>query len=522
MLTLLVAHCLVSVTTKAVEPHIVAASLFKNGFAVVSREFDAPAPGTYTIEKIPSSSMGTLWFTASDGTKLDDVRVTEVSTNVKTDLSSLEGIMNANVGHEVRIGIRSGDQNLGQIQEGKLLLAGSDFLLLQTATSTFAVSKSQVTSMASVSGQLLYKTDVVKTNRVLRVEVSGKPGSVHMISLERGLTWAPAYAIDISDPKKLSIIGKATVMDDIEDLKNVEARFVTGFPNVPFSTYLDPLINGGTVNEFASMLEGIGDPNAVTINRRSSGFGGQGQSRMATNSLVMNGDFAESMNNSLLLGGQMEDLFFYKLPNVTAKKGDRTYQILFSAAAPFEEIYTWDLPDGTVNNIEYTGLPDGPVDVWHSLRFKNTSGEPFTTAVATIFKNGQILGQDAMHYTTATSMAEVKITKALDVHAEASESELNRQRGAIKNPGNYPLYDLVTIQGDLRIANYKAVKVHLRIKKELTGDMVAMTGNPTVVKTTKGLRSMNPGMKLEWNADIEPGKVLTITYKYNLYVRSMQ
>jgi len=526
MLTILVATLLGSAAPNPVEPHIISASLFKNGFAVVSREFEVSAPGTYQVEKIPEGSMGTLWFTASEGTKLEDVATTNVDTKSKYNVPDIEGILVANVGQQVRVGIRNGDKITGLAQEGKLVAVGKDYVLVQGPSSSIAIPKDQVSSLASLSGQLLYQAELTSSKRVLNIRTSGKPGRVHMISLERGLTWSPAYSIDISDPGKLTIVGKATVLDDLEDLAGVEARFVTGFPNVPFSVYLDPLIRGGTVGDFTSMLEGIGDPNAVTMNRRpmpGGGFGGQGGARMTENNSRVNfQDLASSMDVAPMLGSQQEDLFFYKQPNVTTKKGDRSYHILFSATAPYEDVYTWDLPDGTVNNIEYTGVPDGALDVWHTLRFRNTSGLPFTTAVATTFKGGEVLGQDAMRYVSAGSLAEVKITKALDVHAEADEAEVSRERGAIKNSPNYPVFDLVLLQGTLRVTNTKSVAVRLRIKKELTGDITGVSGNPVVTKTAKGLRSMNPGAKIEWNTDIDPGKSLTLSYSYKLYVRSQQ
>ncbi len=502
---------------KPAEFHIVAASLFKNGFAVVSREFDAPVAGTYTIDTIPQTSMGTLWFSTSDGTKLDDVSTTMVEQKSNEPVSSIADVIAANQGHQVRIGIKFGDKAIGEVQEGKLIAVGGEYVILGTPTNSLLIPKSQITSISAVSGELLYKTEVKTYKRVLVIKTTGKAGHVHMTSLERGLTWSPAYAIDISDPKKLSIVAKATVLNDVEDLNGIEARFVTGFPNVPFATYLDPLIHGGTVRDFTAMLESMGNPSAVSPNRLSRGMGGQ--SVMAQNFAAPGPiDFGEAMSSSPLTAGSEEDLFFYRHPNITDKKGDRSYHILFNAQADYKDLYTWDIPDSTVNNTEYQGQPEASQDVWHSLQFKNTSGQPFTTAVATTFKDGQILGQDTMHYVTPGTSAEVRITKALDVHAEVDETEVSRERGVIKNPGNYPLFDLVSIKGTLRVTNLKAKKIAIRIKKELTGDVGAVSGVPAISKTTKGLRAMNPGNRIVWTPEIEAGKSLTLTYSFKLYV----
>ena len=517
MLIALALSIVTAYESKSVEPHIVAASMFKNGYAVVSREFEAPVPGTYTIAKIPSGSLGTLWFSASDGTKLDSVEATTVNKKVKNTVGTIDGILGANVGHEVRLGFKNGDKVLGESQQGKIVTVGADFVLLQQGASSMVVPKMEITSLQSVTGQLLYQTESDNYMRVLQVKTSGKPGHVHMISLEHGLTWAPAYAIDISDPNKLNIVAKATVMNDLEDFSNIDARFVTGFPNVPFSVYLDPLIHGGTVRDFTQMLNGIGNPNAATPRGRAGeSFGGQGQ--MATQNGLSTRDLADAMDESNLTTSQEEDLFFYKHPKVTTKRGDRSYHILFSADTAYEDLYTWDVSDVANGMIDpQLNLPE---DVWHTIRFKNSTAQPFTTAVATVFKNGEILGQDMMHYVSVGSPTEVKITKALDVHAEMDESESKRERGAIKSLPSMPMYDLVTMNGTLLVSNRKPKAVHMRIKKNLNGEVVSVTNNPKTSKTATGLRTINPFSKLEWDVTVDAGKSLKLGYSYKVYVRS--
>lgn len=523
MLIVVAVSLMASAAPRNVEAKIVSASMFKNGYAVVFRQFDAPAPGTYQLEKLPQSAMGTLWFTVSDGMKLDEVIATRETVQSKSEIDTSKGILAANIGKQIRIGIRNGDKVEGDIQEGRLECVGEDYVILHENRGSILIPISQVSSFES-NDSINHEAQTRLSHGVVSIRVSGKSGTVSMVSLERGMTWSPAYAIDISDPKKVTVVAKATMLDDLEDVSNIEARFVTGFPNVPFATYLEPLVSGSSVSEFGAMLttmSGLANGSVVANGRRGGenrgiGFAGQ----MAQNTLApMASDFSDAMS-SPLLGSQQEDLFVYKQPNVTVRQGDRSYQILFKAEAPYAEIYTLDLPDSTLNNTEYRGVDDTPPDVWHTLRFKNTSGQPFTTAVATTFKNGEILGQDTMHYVSSGQTAEVKITKALDVRAEQDEAEVSREREAIKRNNGYPSYDLITLKGTIRIINFKGRTVSIRIKKELTGEVSATEGAPVVTKSAKGLRSMNPGQKIEWSKDVEPGKSVTLTYTYKLYVRS--
>jgi len=503
---------------KNVDPKIVSASLFKNGYAVVGREFDVSGPGTYLITKIPNGVMGTIWFTTDAETKLEKVEVTSTTSSVKQPVESIDGLYAANVGKKIRIGIRNGDKVAGDMQEGTLVATGAEFLLLESNGTSMMVPKSSIMSMVSLAGPLTHETSTKQSTKVVMIRTAGKAGKVRMTSLESGLSWVPSYAIDIRNPAKLTITGKATVLNDLSDLNDVEARFVTGFPNIPFAGQIDPLVYGGSVQQFVDILDSIGAPQPNGLLR--GGRPAQGV-LVSQNGLVRNeSDFAGAMDASPLSGTQVEDLFFYRMPHVTTKTGDRSYHILFESETPYTDIYTWSIADSTFNNFEYRGLPDTPADVWHTLRFKNLSGQPFTTGVVTVYKEKEVMGQDTMHYVSAGSSTDVKMTKALDVHAEVDETELSRVRDAFKTGLRVPSYDLVTIEGKLQVTNTKKTPVQMNITKLLTGEVVETTGEPKTSKTAKGLKSMNTEAKLDWDKTIPAGQVLKLRYVYKLYVRS--
>src|SRR5688572_9941841 len=73
-------------------------SLFKNGFAVVVREAKLGASGEYSLDELPPAVLGTLWITASRGVKLDEVVVGNKETEVDRPATSLDEILQANVG----------------------------------------------------------------------------------------------------------------------------------------------------------------------------------------------------------------------------------------------------------------------------------------------------------------------------------------------------------------------------------------------------------------------------------------
>jgi hypothetical protein len=197
------------------------------------------------------------------------------------------------------------------------------------------------------------------------------------------------------------------------------------------------------------------------------------------------------------------------------KKGDRGYFVLLAMESDYSHIYEWEIPD-KINSGRYVQQEDRPGDVWHSLKFKNNSNQPLTTGPATIFKDGEILGQDSLLYTSVGQENTVKMTKALDVRAEDFEEEIARQVLEQHIRGSY--YDLVTLKGTLSITNRKSEAVELKITKEITGEMVTADGEPKTRTITRGLRAVNPRQMLEWTIRIPAGEARTITYTYKVHL----
>ncbi|HSI72743.1 MAG TPA: hypothetical protein VK934_06160 [Fimbriimonas sp.] len=520
MITTLLAFAPALAPFKPSVAKIVTASMFKNGFAVVTREIDAPRAGEYSIASIPQGSLGTLWFTVTEGMRLESVVNTTVEETVKQDLGTIDSLLAANSGKKVKLGIREPDKVTGEVVVGTLVSSSGELAIVKTDTKTLAFRKAHITSIAVANGEgvLKYTTTGKQAQRALRFTVTGRPGKIVMISLERGLTWAPGYAVDITHKEKLSMVAKATLINDLGALDNIEARFITGFPNVPFAQYIDPLVSGQNAQGFINMIGQIGGPGG-----RGGGFGGGRAGDLMSQNAAGPApamDFGEAMATSPLSGEQREDLFFYRQPGVKMKQGDRAYYVLFRMESPYQTLYTWDMDDQLPDNVDYRPVPAGPGDVWHTLQFKNTSGQPLTTGAATAFKSGEIVGQDLMKYVPINGTAELKINKSLDIRAELDESEVTRERGAIKNQGGYPVFDLVTLKTTLQVTNLKPETVKMRIKRTFTGELVSAEGDPQVVKTARGLTQMNPVTKLEWSPAVESGKMLKLTYTYKMYVRS--
>jgi len=532
--TLLATAVLLAAPPKEAQMKIVGASMFKNGYVVVLREMDAPTSGEYMIKQIPQGSLGTLWITASEGTKLKEV-VNSINDGPDTsfDFAALDQILSANKGKQLEIEIPDvGDKR--KFVTGKLLTASAEMLLMESEGQQFTIRRPDVISIRSRE-KLVYSGTIKTKFRGLRFVVdSEKPGKVFMISLERGATWAPAFALDISDPKKLVLTSKATVINDLEDMEGVDFRFVTGFPNIRFADIVDPLVMNTNADQFIGAISGTGGFGGG-MGGPGGGGGRAGEMMNQKAALPMTADAMAAAMDMDGEGVQAGDLFFYTKSNMTLKKSERGMYMLFQSSGPYKEIYSWIVQDETSDNVEYRFPSADPGEVWHSIRFRNTSGQPLTTAAATTMKDGQILGQDMLSYTPAGAEAEVKITKALDIRVEKSEEEMKREPGAVKEKyvvgsnsrgeptyAERPLYDRLFVKGTLVIRNQKKEAVTIKVAKTLTGEVVQVSNSANVIKLAKGIRDINPTSQITWQIDVAPGKTQNLTYQFSMLVKAQR
>ena len=497
--------------------------MFKNGFAVVQRLIDVRKAGTTVVVPVPQGAMGTLWFTPSEGMAIDSVVVeNDEARTTSLPAPSLDVLLALNVGRSVTLLVNDGAPASAPT---RLLcrLLGANGTVVTVATPQGTVRAFKGAAVVGIEGKGL-KTDSpfsASTGRVMRLRTSGRAGSVGVVALERGLSWVPAYAVNLlPGGKELSLVAKATVVNDLERLTDLDCRFVTGFPNLPFAGTIDPLV------AFAGTMPG------GMAGQGGGGFGGQLANRDAARAPA-GIDFVsyDPTDNSLLMKGQAPDgefrgeLFFYRRPGVTVDVGGRAAYTLFRLEAPYETVYAWDLDDPAPGQPTFqprAAPPGAPSteEVWQTLRFENTAKLPLTTGPATTFSGGQIVGQDTLRYVSAGQTAELRVTRSLDLSPDSLEEETGRERGFLRYANNNPLYDRVTVRGTLTLVNRKAVAVKVRVRKPFTGEWISGDGDPAVTRTAAGLRQPNPTGLAEWTKTVAPGETLRLTYTVRLLVNS--
>ena len=356
--------------------------------------------------------------------------------------------------------------------------------------------------------------------------------SVMMMSLERGMTWAPGYAIDLSSPDKLVFTAKSTVLNDLLDFDNAKLRLITGFPNIQFQNILDPLTSGMSVDDWIRSISsgvpgGFGNggggmnsqSRAGEFTRKSAAGGAMlsgGQGLVpdtidhigydpTDNSLIVRGSNEEMVNAP---SEQLEDLFFYDLEKVSLKKGSRSYQYLYQFETPYKRTYSWD------------GTKGSPI--FNKIKFKNGTGKPISTAAASMFKKGEVVGQGMMNYTAANTEAELTVSRSLDFRTDANTELVDRAIGAVKDKKGVAVMDLITYDTELEVENPKEEAVSFQIKLFESGEIVTTEPKAEIEVRKTGIRGQNPMNTLKWDFKLEAGKTSKFTIRHKVYVPTGQ
>ncbi|MFM9873083.1 MAG: hypothetical protein ACKVQS_06410 [Fimbriimonadaceae bacterium] len=488
---------------------IVDATLFKNGTAVAVHQVTIPASGEVFIEEPPIAALGTLWIYGNQGAQISSVVMTTVHTEKESNVAvgSVGEALVLNKGK--MMSIRWYDQKEWKDVTGKIVEVSNQLAIIEPEGSTERMFV-QLSSIASFKGSSdLTWTRVVKSaNDIPALRITAKAGSkVNIMGLQSGMSWVPAYQVDMSDEKKLQIISKATVVNDLGDLDGIEARLVTGFPNFSNLGMWDPLTYVAQLMQRGGSGGFGGGGAAAAPMQNAAGFRREAADEDAYSSFVPNtGE-----------GFSGEDLFFTPLENVKLKRGERGYYVLFQTDSAYNHLYTLDLPPSTAQGGSRDYIPS-ELPVWHEIEFDNKMKQPWTTGTALIMQNGQMLGMDELKYTTPGTKAYLKISKALDIAASMTEEEIARERGVLKNQYNQITHDLVTVKGKLELTNYKGLDVVMKISKQLEGEVVTAGGSEKIFKSAKRLNQVNPASVIEWRPTMKKGEKRVFEYTYKVYV----
>lgn len=519
---------------------------FKNGLGFVFRAGDAKLQdGWAAIEEIPAAALGTLWIgTTSKAGPVQEVISCKTRKKDTAAAFSIPLILQANIGRQASLVVNQGSTTELREVRGTIVSIpmppsgteprpasylgdprfGNDaqVVIVRTSSSTIALNIRQVQSVEIIGGELASTLEADVPGA--KVRIGGAPASaeITMAYLEKGINWNPGYLVNIADAKQADITLEAVLANDVEDLNDVEVSFVVGYPNFMFADLTTPLALQQTVSSF---MEGLTRGSREMRDRYAG-------AEVARQSIAYNfaGDFGgyggfrpESTYSATtpMAGESNEDLFFYRQPHVTLKKGDRARYSVFTAKVPYEHIYQWDVPDSM--SIDDRGrrvernTPDAQNEatmVWHALRIENTSKLPWTTAPAFTVNGPMPVAQDILRYTPPGAKGVLKLTVATDVRAEQQQTEVSRKPMQIFGYN----YEEVVVDGKLTVRNWKKDAVKMSVTKTLVGDVLANGEGSKVTKVAKALSSLNPTSEISWDFELKAGEEKTLTYQYKALV----
>lgn len=483
----------ISLLAVAAPLEITDVALFKNGTGYFSAQGRLnPSDTELVISEPPPAVHGTFWVNSP-------VRPIRMIASVDSGWRSartLEELLKANIGRELELRLEAERGPISWF--GTLRSVSGDLVTIDDRSV-------RLSDIREVAGDDLDTRAPEPDSRLSLRYHAADPAPYTLSWLQKGIAWAPAYSLDIATspgPLRLS----ATIINEAQDLRNARVSFVSGYPNIAFADVLSPL---SLENSLQSFLHALG--------------GGQYQAAASPMSqMMMNAPmarFAAEADYSVAPAttAQVEDLFYYIQPGITLAKGARAGLEILSTLAEFTHVYTWDVrPDNPWNS--YRPRPSEPNDeIWHLIRFTNRSDQPFTTGPILLTSGDRIVAQDVLKYTSRGAEAEVKITKAVDLAADAEEIEISREAGARRYRNTS--YDLVVVEGTLTIESFKSETVTAEIRKEFEGEIISAAEGPEIIKLAEDLRAVNPRTRIKWRVTLPPGREIELKYRYRILVQ---
>jgi hypothetical protein len=494
-------------------------SVFKNGSAFFIKEANVETKnGSYLLsEKIPQPLFGTFWV-YSTSNELKSLSSYKDTVATKTEANSMIELLKANKGMKLILH-RKDDQIKGTVET-----VNNQFLTMNADGKWFATNWSDIIKVEFAS-KPNNKFNKEEEKQVVKIDFTSdkKKQNIEMMYMQNGLGWLPNYHIELVDKTKAKLSLRAVLINDAEDIENTDLNFVVGVPNFKYANMVSPLVGiqqvAGFLNSLGGAYRQMGNEldNRILANdirTQSISYGIDN-----TNSGTFTGTGFESLD-----GKSQEDLFFYSIKGVSLKKGGRAFHDILKTEVPIEHIYEAQLSSNGENSNYRSALnfsENMHNKVWHSIKITNNSSQPFTTGTAMVTKKDgttqQPISEDRLAYTPQKGESFLKLTIAPDVRIADSEKEVKREQSAKKYKGYN--YDLVTVEGEIKVANHKNEKVALNVKRSIVGKLSTSTPDWLTSKQVRLYGLVNETNDVCWELKLDANEKKTIKYQYQIYIR---
>lgn len=508
-------------------------AIFKNGLGFFIREGEVELHENWAVTKyVPQAALGSLWIGSLDkDAQLEEVIGFFEDVKSEGEAITLQELLHANVGKKAKITahnqiiegiIKSIPENREPYQESaqqRVQPYQGLIVIISTKEGDVAINKNAISKIEFSPGYSKRILSQRKEKRIkFKISTLKKKAKLSLSYLQKGISWIPSYLVNIEDSKKARITMKATIINDVEDLENVDAFFVVGYPNFMYADVLSPMALDQALSHFITSLE-AGSRRRNEYSQMSNIMRQSAPAAFREEARDQPLDYGYAAIKGVP-GASEEDLFLYHKKGINLKKGERAYYHIFSHEVEYKHIYEWNVPDTL--NVDPRGYQrsgqqqQDREQVWHSIKLKNSTEYPWTTAPALTVSGWKPLAQDTINYTPKTTKTNLKLTIATDIKTNRHEYEIERQRDVRLYRSSY---DLVTVKGELYINNAKSKDVTMEIKKKVTGEVLEVSHNGKIEKVAEGLRGVNFNSYISWEVPVKAGEEIEVTYTYKVYIR---
>ncbi len=507
-------------------------SIFKNGTAFFIKNGNVETEdGSYKMtENLPRALFGTFWIHSPKKELKHIHSYTDFVTDKSEDFTrSYFDLLQANIGKKVKVYLGNeihegvAEEIIMKDAKGKeKKFLNNTIIVFKTDSIWLSFSPAEIRRLEFMEkpNQILEK-ETTTTKHILSVDFTTKKKvqPLEKMYLENGINWTPTYLIELKTDKKAKLSLRAEVTNDAEDIEGSDVNFVVGIPNFRYANRLSSLV------DFLGMI--YPNQNQYMYNNFSNTAVARPQ--VYAEDMTTGGAINTTPIENGVTGDSDEDLYFYTVKNINLKKSGRGQYPIFDKEIEIAHIYETNLSQNQVSKgyyqKEFLFSPDQQSPVFHSIKVMNEMDFPWTTGSAMVVsdKTGETrpISQDLLKYTPIKGSSYVKLTEAPDIKVKQAEKEIKREQKVRKMPGNNSYYyDLVTVEGKIKVKSYKDKKVDLNIKRTLIGEL-----KKSDVKWLKAERinrsgDVNKTTDVCWETSINGGDELEITYSYKVFVAS--
>lgn len=538
-------------------------TVFKDGHAYVIHEgnLSVHADGAVRMDYLPNPILGAFWVYSTEARKpVRQVTASVQRVKIERTALTIPELISANVGADVTVQEITGKPYIGRIigiptrsseeldrtsppWSDPRLPERSSLVLIETRAGVLTVPMDRI---QTVSFRNPPRSKAVQEEFRSQLTVSadgrkqGEKASIGLMYVQRGIRWIPSYRMDIDGNGTARVQLQATLINEMVDLKDATVHLVVGVPTFAFKDTIDPMALQQTFAQLSQYFRQDDRSGQILSNAVMTQT-----ARMRE--LPSDADGRPGMPDVPEIAGdeKSEDLFVYRVANVTLKRGARMVVPVAEFTLPYEDIYTLTIGYGpppeihaslnTSQMAEISRMLAAPT-VEHKLRLTNTSRFPLTTAPALVFINGKIQAQAMLTYTAVKARTDLPMTTAVDIRTSRSDTETARTPAALTV--NDQKYGRTDILGKLTLTSYATKPVKIEVTRYVAGvvDTVGEEGKSVNVDIgdidrigaalpdwTRGFPwpwwwyRVNGLGRFTWTVTLEPGTSVDLTCRWRYF-----